>query len=236
MRQFKTLLHAFEFRPIAKTFDSGSIEQHKALLHEFGLASRQWEKEQFYSASDFNILQTLGVAKKELCHSDVLAWLLDHRLHAYGSHAQQECGFRLFLQEFGLPPKYLCRSYRVRREVVGSHSRLDIVIEADGRFVIGIENKVDSEEGENQTLAEWDDLKKRGRALNVPDTAIHALFLTPSGHPPQSRHFKAVSWQSIANVFEKFSHEAKPEMVKLFARHYAETLRRFVISNNEREE
>jgi hypothetical protein len=213
------------------------IKQHQRLLTDFESAHAVWKKEQASVAEDFNILRAMGVTRKELRHSDILAWLLDHRLESFGTHAQGKSGFRQFLRRLGLPRQYAEADYRVVREAPGVESQLDIRIEADRRFVMGIENKVDSVEGEGQTPKEWADLLRRGKELFVPRSGIRAFFLTPGERwrKPQSPRFKAISWRLVADVFEAFAEEAKPPMVRLFAQHYAETLRRYVVPESELE-
>jgi hypothetical protein len=202
--------------------------QLKQLLNEFDAQQTNWRKEQEYCADNFNILRTMGVGRKELCHSDILAWLLDQN----ETHAQGNLGFRLFLKELNLPNEFASKKYRVVRELCGEESRIDIVIEAEGEFVIGIENKIDSEEGEDQTKREWNDLEKRKTALRVP-TDIMAFFLTPDGSSPGNPKFQPLSWHVIANIFQAFSEESKAELVRIFAKHYAETLRHDIVSENE---
>jgi hypothetical protein len=242
VRELNTLIREYE-RTLAPAAPAAKLfEQHQRLLHEFEKIHKVWEQRQISVAEGFNILRTMRLSRKELCHSDILAWLLDHRLDAYGTHAQGNRGFRLFLQMLGLPLRFAKANYRVAREVSGLRSRLDILVEADGQFIIGIENKVASsemlalEDGEHQTQCEWDDLKRRGKKLGVRDSGIKAYFLTPDNQPPRSRDFIAISWGQVADVFEDFAAEAKPRMVKLFAQHYAETLRRDVVSGTETQE
>ncbi len=212
------------------------------LLDEFEMIHAAWAEEQISKAEGFNILHTMRVTRKELCHSDILAWLLDHRLDRFGTHAQGNCGFRLFLQRLDLPQKFAEADYRVTREASGEESRLDVLIEAECQFVIGVENKLASEEmlalnnGKDQTRREWDDLKRRGKELRVPLSCVKAFFLTPDNQAPRSRNFTAISWRQVAEVFEEFAAKAKPPLVKLFAQHYAETLRRDVVSEAQTEE
>lgn len=216
-----------DFEAISSVPDHES--EFEKLLKGFDRVHAAWLKDQKSSADGFNILQTLGVTRKELCHSDVLAWLLDNRIDGYGTHCQGSLGFSLFLKEVNLPEQYASTNYRVIREHCGRESRLDIIIEAPGQFIIGIENKVDSEEGYNQTGREWADLQRRKNASN-PNARLTALFLTPDQAEPSSEFFRRISWQSIANVFQAFADQAKPDLVKIFARHYAETLRRKIVS------
>ena len=100
-----------EFEAVSTVPDSKSdIED---LLKGFDHIHTTWQKEQKACADGFNILQTLGVTRKELCHSDVLAWLLDRRIDGYGTHCQGNLGFSLFLKELNLPDQYANADYRV---------------------------------------------------------------------------------------------------------------------------
>jgi hypothetical protein len=170
----------------------------------------------------------MRLSRRELCHSDILAWLLD----PHGSHAQGNIGFRLFLKQMNLPEEFASKNYRVIRELSGEESQLDIVIEAEGKFIIGIENKIDSEEGDTQTEREWRDLRRRKKSMSIPGE-IMAFFLTPDERAPLCEFFKPISWQAIANVFEMFADEAKAGMVKMFAKHYAETIRHEIVPEIE---
>lgn len=226
LRKFEALDSAG--KTITKNSGPQFIPQVKQLLDEFDEHQAGWKKEQELRADNFNILRTMGVGRKELCHSDILAWLLDHQ----ETHAQGKLGFRLFLKELNLPKEFADKNYKVIRELCGEESRIDIVIEAEGEFIIGIENKIDSEEGEDQTKREWSDLEKRKTALRIPTKTI-AFFLTPDGSSPGNPKFQPLSWQVIADIFQTFSEESKAELVGIFAKHYAETLRHDVVSEIE---
>jgi len=235
LRALDALLDEFRTRFPPATFEPNLIEQHQQLLAGFRKEQDVWQKRQVLVAENFNLLRTMRLTRNELCHSDILAWLLDHHLEV-GTHAQGKCGFRIFLKRVGLPLEYAETDYRVVREASGQEARMDIVIEADRQFVIGIENKVDSIEGEDQTPREWADLERRAKQLLVPKSSnIKGFFLTPDEIEPRSSRFKAISWLLVADVFDAFSEKARPPMVKLFARHYAETIRRYVTPENERE-
>jgi len=198
------------------------------------------EKRRMAQSSDanrFNLLEVMQMTQDENCHSNILAWLLDHR----GTHAQGYHGFLLFLDEFGLKKTYADTDYWVRREVSGDKSRIDIEVAARKRFIIHIENKITAEEtvigSEKQTKREWEDLLRRGRSLGVPRAHIHAFFLSPDADEPDDKHFKAISWNQITTVLERFSRQQCVDRnVRLFAEHYVEGLRRFVTTSNEEEE
>jgi hypothetical protein len=213
----------------------------KAWLDGFHEARSAWEKNQVTLADDFNLLQVMEVADDEATHSKILAWLLDRRLE-HGTHAQGNLGFRLFLQELG--PKlglkstlpYPNETYWVRCEVSGSESRVDIEIAARGKFIIHIENKISSFEGEDQTHREWRDLEMRAKELGVPRSNIHGIFLTLDRSEPANKNFLAVSWQQLVTVLDRFAMQAQAGEVKLFAAHYADAVRKLTLTESETEE
>lgn len=197
-------------------------EQIRTLLNGYTQAIEDYSHQQEQVADDFNLLDVMRLTGKEIRHSMVLAWLLDHDLRKLGTHAQGNLGFRLFLSKFGLPIDYADCNYWVRREVAGDESIVDIEVGCRGRFLIHIENKIWSGEGTNQTEREWSDLPRKAASLEVPASDVHALFLTPHGTKPAYPKFDAISWGNIVRVLEAFAHQAKPPDVKLFTAHYAQ--------------
>jgi len=210
-----------------------------ALLDGYRKAETRCREQQEQCADDFNLLDVMRLTGKEIRHSMVLAWVLDHDLRRLGTHAQGKLGFRLFLEEFRLPLRYADCNYWVRREVAGDESVVDIEVACRNQFLIHIENKIRFGEGADQTDREWSDVRRRaaglGLNLDLSDAPLHALFLTPDGTNPSNANFRPVSWGRVARVFETFADQAKPHDVRLFARHYARTLRRFIASDDRSE-
>jgi hypothetical protein len=214
-----------------------SAEQGKQFLEliaRFVEAHERDRQRQADTADDFNILEVIRLTYKEGLHSDVLAWVLDHDMDNLGTHAQGALGFRLFLKEFGLPEQYArSANYWVKREVAGDESIVDIEVGAKGEFLIHIENKILANEGKDQTVREWADLKRRARDLGVNVDDVHPLFLTPSGDKPLSDCFRPISWGQVVSVFTAFAEKARPPEVKLFASHYAKAVERFVAAKRQ---
>jgi len=231
LTQLKSLLHDYveRFRQREEA-EQIAIPANKLrftqLLNEYEPACERWRQNQEATADDFNLLDVMNLAGDELRHSMLLAWLLDHRLNDYGTHAQGSLGFRLFLEEFKLPVAWARKPYSVYREVSGVRSRIDVRIQAPGSFIIDIENKIWSDEGDDQTNHEWKDLQDKAGELKIAN--VHAFFLTPDGRKAENANFEPVKWKQIAHLLELFAVEAKPPEVKLFARHYADALQRYV--------
>jgi hypothetical protein len=242
--RIRTLLEQFgERRDRADTLEqtqaTADREQIYSLLTGYSEAEERYRRQQEQVADDFNLLDVMRLTGKEIRHSMVLAWLLDHDMRKLGTHAQGNLGFRLFLSEFSelnFPADYADCKYRVRREVAGDESIVDIEVACRSRFLIHIENKIWSCEGNDQTDREWSDLQRRAAELNVSAPHIHALFLTPHGTKPANAHFRAIRWGRIVRVLESFAEQAKPPDVKLFARHYAQALRRFIVIRDTSED
>lgn len=202
------------------------------LMNVFQQAGEMDRRNQIERADDFNLLEVMQLTGNEIRHSMVLAWLLDRDLRKLGTHAQGSVGFRLFLEEFDLPLSYAGCNYWVRREVAGEKSIVDIEVGCLNQFLIHIENKIWSCEGTDQTDREWSDLQRRAAELGVSARNVHALFLTPNGTKPKNDRFHPISWGRVVRVLEKFAERAKPVDVQFFARHYAQALRRFVVTQD----
>src|SRR5207248_1161653 len=69
----------------------------RALLDGYNETVEHYRQQQEEVADDFNLLDVMRLTGKEIRHSMVLAWLLDHDLRKLGTHAQGNLGFRLFL-------------------------------------------------------------------------------------------------------------------------------------------
>jgi len=233
---FRKLLEQFRThreRAVAEAQSKSTADHNSfdALLKGYNETVDRYRKQQELSADDFNLLDVMRLTGKEIRHSMVLAWLLDHDLRRLGTHAQGSLGFQLFLAEFSLPLSYANCNYWVRREVAGNESIVDVEIACRGQFLIHIENKIWSSEGNDQTNREWNDLQRRARDLKVGSQDVHAFFLTPSGKKPENPYFHTIGWGRIVSVLEAFADHAQPSDVKLFAAHYARAVRRSIVGS-----
>lgn len=244
VQQLRDLLEGFgEAYAIATTAEAKearqSLDSFPPLFAGYEATLEQWKKDQEDKADDFNLLEVMKLTKKEIRHSMVLAWMLDHDMTKLGTHAQGNIGFRLFLEGIGLPGDYAAGRYHVGREVASDESRVDIEVVERGKFLIHIENKIESGLGDDQIGRERRDLMKRAGKLGVPRTSAHGLYLTPDGREPEGPDgagFKAISWRQIAKVLDHFAEEAKPKDVQLFARHYVKVLKKHIIPDSDGKE
>lgn len=239
-RRFQTLLMRHAELCADETGQLKKVVEN--LLPAFLGERKKWAESQRASPDEFNLFEVLNVAGNEVCHSTLLAWLLDHRIEK-GTHAQGNLGFRLFLEEFatelrrkkdGDVSRYAGLDYWVDCEVSGNESRVDIEIASQNEFLIHIENKIHAGEGPDQTNREWRDLQARRKQFGVPEDRCHAVFLSLDGTAAENQHFRAIRWGRIARVLERFADLAEPPEVRLFARHYSKAIRN--LSAMERDE
>jgi hypothetical protein len=210
------------------------LPEFAGLIDGYSSAFQRWRTTQTGAANDFNLVELFRLTGDENRHSDVLAWLLNADVYT-ATHSQGNLGFRIFCRHLHLPESYADDSYYVRREVSGDESRVDIEIASYGKFVIHIESKIHSKEGDQQTQREWDDLKRRANRELGNAKNIHAFFLTRGGTNPICNEFKPLKWKEIASIFEEFANEAKAPSIRWFALHYAEAILKFIAQPDEKE-
>lgn len=217
---------AFRRYEAVKTENFGNgLSAFTRLLDGYSAAQEKRAFQQRISAEDFNILEVLDILDDESRHSRILAWLLDRRIDHFGTHAQASLGFRLFLEEFGLPVSFAEQPYWVKREENGAESRVDIEVACHRKFVIHIEIKFWSSEGTQQTHREYNDLLRKAAALKVDaERNMHAFFVSLDGKRPVNPRFTPTAWSRIGRVLHRFALEAKAPDVKVFAAHYAAIL------------
>lgn len=172
----------------------------------------------------FNIFDALGVARVEIRHSKFLAWLLDPS----ESHGQGSLFLRAVLMDLLrdapvehriLSPVELdgaeLRDVEIRRE----WKHIDLLITCqEPKFVIAIENKIDSGEHGDQ-LARY----RKVVADEFPSTHQMLVFLTKDGAEPSDAEWVPYSYGDVHRVLQRCCevHETSiGEDVLAFLRHY----------------
>ncbi len=152
----------------------------------------------------FNIFDALGVARVEIRHSNFLAWLLDPG----ESHGQGALFLRAVLMDLlrqapvkdrPFSPVQLdgrdMRNVEVRRE----WRNIDLLITCqDPRFVVAVENKIDSGEHGKQ-LCRY----KKTVIEEFPDTGRLFVFLTKDGSEPSCEQWMPYSYADIHGVLDR---------------------------------
>lgn len=158
----------------------------------------------------FHPFEALGISRRELSHSDLLAYLLDpRRPHGYKGHFLRKFVETLQLEAHvvsapGAPAlsaeEFISLDYEkaiVRRE----YGHIDIVVNLNAA-VIGIEVKIDAGEGDSQLEGYQEFLEKSSPAR----VARMLVFLTPNQSPPRTHREThkvrcvTMGWRQVARV------------------------------------
>lgn len=133
------------------------------------LNEQEWRK----SGKYFNVFSALGIENKEVRHSALLAALLDPN----GFHGMSDCFLKEFLHRIDFE-NFPTEDAIVRtEEVIRGGRRLDIsIVSEDGKQKIVIENKIDTEDHDNQLSAYLNDLKTK--------ESYKLIYLTLNGYEP----------------------------------------------------
>ncbi len=173
----------------------------------------------------FNLFEAVGVLRQELRHSDLLATFLDPRQsHGLGT---------LFLTELlrVVAPKLDTPQLRDAWAEREWHNVDILVVDDTHRLAVIIENKIDTAEHSGQLSRYYADVRS-----HFPDHKILALFLTPDGDAPSNDRYIAVSYSQVCQVIEKIIAEHQNTLdadVAVVLRHYAQMLRRHIVSNSD---
>jgi hypothetical protein len=154
----------------------------------------------------FNIFDALNIARIEIRHSNYLAWVLTPG----ESHGQGDMFLKSFLMDIlrkarqqGVVPPVSpveldgadLQGVEIRRE----WRNIDMLITCDEpRFVIAVENKIDSAEHSNQ-LQRYEDTV----AAEFPDAKRLFVFLTPEGDEASDQDWVTYSYADLHQVFTR---------------------------------
>lgn len=174
----------------------------------------------------FNIFDALGIARTEIRHSNFLAWLLDPA-ESHGQGSLFLSALLMDLLKTAREREYQCplspiqldgadlKGVEVRRE----WRNIDLLIRCDDpKFVVAIENKIDSGEHSNQ-LDRYEDAV--GQAF--PDTPLVLAYLSVDDEEPSSERWVPYFYADIHRVLRRVRQthaKAIGEDVLSFLDHY----------------
>ena len=173
----------------------------------------------------FNIFDALGVARAEIRHSNFLAWLLDPG----ESHGQGDLFLKAVLMDMlkkagpelrPLSPVEIdgvtLGGVEIRRE----WRHIDLLIACDSpRFVVAIENKVDSGEHGDQ-LSRYEDAV---REFAEPGCRPLFVFLTPEGEDASDADWVSYSYADLHRILARAASVNRGSLghdVEVFLEHY----------------
>jgi hypothetical protein len=191
-------------------------------------------------ASDFNPFVAMGWVRQELRHSAFLRWMLDpsesHGLGAYPLRA-----FLRYLVRRGLSGPEAPTIFDVdgwdltRTTAVTEWEQIDLFLQNDSdRFIVLLENKVDTKERSHQLARYADRVSKQ-----FPDHKKCFVYLTPEGDEPSDDRYVAASYSDIADLLDLICERRGSQTsgeVLAFIRAYSEMIRRHIVENSEVQE
>jgi hypothetical protein len=145
--------------------------------------------------AQFDLLSVFKVALDETQHSAFLAWLLN----AEASHNQGDLFLRAFLNACR-PESHspLPDAYHVQTEYWGGTSSIDVVVYQPRQFLMYVENKTGSGDTPGQLGREFRDMRRLGRAFDIPVDRQLAVYLTPEGRGPRPGEDHAGEWHTVS--------------------------------------
>lgn len=170
------------------------IEEFRVAFTQLISSVKQMQEKGLWRKTYFNLFNTFGYLRLEAVHSNVLAWLLNpEEAHGLGDKFLRFFVYRVFNKK-GLPTNFSAKVFREKQE--GGYP-MDIVVDGNNWWLV-IENKIDSDEQEDQTKRYSDIWKRKGK---LGDNVLLA-FLSPSGWQPESSDFIPVSYKTIRELLE----------------------------------
>lgn len=186
--------------------------------------------------SAFNIFDVLKIARTEIRHSNVLAWILNpNENHGFGKAFLAR--LNSYIAKDGLVTddvafRLLTMGYSdivVYRE----WQNIDILIESQKeKYVLCIENKVDSQDHDGQLDKYYNAVEEKYKGF----TKLY-VYLTPEGLAPiqdSNTAWSCMKYETIIRIIEteleKSSFDSEPVS---FIRSYLNILRRETMENNE---
>lgn len=201
-----------------------NLEECKILLQAATEIIIPYEQEWKKSGKYFDFFSALGVERKEVRHSALLATLLN----PMAIHGMEDCFLKAFVKRIGFCD-FITKNAIVRtEEVINGGRRLDISIVSENRKQkIVIENKIDTNDHDNQLNAYLNDLKKQ-----YDNQSWKLVYLTLNGELPceaiDSSEIVCLSYrEDILRLLETLSKSEKqiPESIREIIRQYIITIK-----------
>ena len=181
-----------------------------------------------------NLFDVLKVSKKEIYHSNMLAWLLDpNENHGLGEAFLK--GILQKLVENDEEGKYdvfdILLSDLYSFSVFREWKKIDILLVSEKeKKLFAIENKVGSHEHDNQLDRYRDTLEK-----DYPEYKRFYLFLTPGGEEPSdSVNWEVLTYTDVIDVLERSVKRIELQAdVDLMIKNYINVVRRDIVADSK---
>lgn len=190
---------------------------------------------------DFNPFVALSWVRQEIRHSAFLRWLLDpSETHGLNDYILQKLLKRISQRSVdnydAAPTIFDVESWDLRKaEVLAEWQNVDLLIVSDtDKFVVAIENKVDSSEHSDQLQRYKKLVEKR-----FPEYKRMFVYLTVDGEVPSDDAYAVLNYQELADLvalcINRRADQINPDVLS-FIGHYIEMVRRNIVENSEIQE
>ncbi len=183
--------------------------------------------------SKFNLFDILKISRTEIRHSNMLSWLLSpNENHGLGDSVLRgviQYVVTAFSDDADVFTTLLmdCHDFIIQRE--WHHIDL-LAVSADEKYVIVIENKIDSGEHDNQLNRYRNTVEDA-----YPDYRKMYIYLSPDGgESSDPDHWCSMSYQDVLDIIEKARKKVKllPE-AELLIQNYTDTIRRDIVGDEK---
>lgn len=212
-----------------------SIQESKAALARLIVDSPDFSRLESM-LSDFNLFEAIGMERQELRHSTLLAFLLSPKKnHGLGDR---------FLKKFltaslthnalsSLSAIDIDLADLADAEVRREWRHIDLLICSNSnKWVIAVENKVDSGEHSNQ-LQRYEDIIE----TEFPRCEKKAfIYLTREGDRASRPRWQSLGYSTVADTIEDVvAEQVVPTNsdIQVLIRHYVDLIRRYIVSDSE---
>ncbi|MCX9009858.1 MAG: PD-(D/E)XK nuclease family protein [Candidatus Methanoperedens sp.] len=181
------------------------VEEFRMAFTRLILTVNQAKEKGLWRKTYFNLFDILGYQRLEMVHSNVLAWLLNpEEAHGLGDKFLRAFFYKVFNKK-EIPNNF---SIKVHREKWEGGYPIDIVVEGKNWWLV-IENKIDSDEQENQTKRYATKYKCKGKL----GENVFLVLLSPTGWQPESHDFTPVSYRTIRELLETLQFQSDSDVL-----------------------
>lgn len=224
IRKLKNFIYSENFNPI-------EVNEEK-IIKEFLLdiecldALSKW-------TDKFNLFDVLKITRTEIRHSNMLAWLLSPD----ENHGLEDKILKGVIQ-------YIVKNFSDNKDVFSTllmnfHSfvifrewhNIDLLaVSEDEKFILCIENKIDTGEHDNQ-LHRYKEIVEK----NFPDYKAMYIYLTPQGdESSDSEHWYSMSYQDVLAILERNCKKTDLSAdSKFLIENYIDIIRRDIVEDEE---
>ena len=201
-----------------KAFLEDAKKMQKSAAQDFCNFLEKAEELKKLDLKTFNILKTLGVWRREVSHTHVISWLLNPDQ----SHGLKDIFLTKFFEIIGLGQLSLSNIVVKRFQKSKEGFEVDLTLENEDFFAI-IENKITHKARKEQLATEFEKFNPNDGREFLP------IYLTPFEKDKPHKDFRVITYREIEKILKILIRNCTNEDVKIFLRHYADTIREIAL-------